>query len=65
MYTQQFTKQTGEQVKMKILGMISMGVGIIGGIIIALSGRIPDAIAGATIFIGLGVYFTKKAQNNG
>lgn len=50
---------------MKILGMISMGVGIIGGIIIALSGRIPDAIAGATIFIGLGVYFTKKAKNNG
>lgn len=49
---------------MKILGIISIGFGVVGGIAIAVSGRIPDAIAGATIFIGLGVYFTKKANKN-
>lgn len=47
---------------MKLLGIVSLGVGIIGGILIAASGRVPDAIAGAIVFIGLGIYFLKKAR---
>lgn len=47
---------------MKISGIISIGVGVIGGTIIAISGRIPDAIAGSIIFVGLGIYLLKKAK---
>lgn len=48
----------------KILSLISIGVGIVGGLVIALKGRIPDAIAGATFFIILGIYLYKKSNPN-
>ena len=46
----------------KKLSIISIGVGIVGGLIIALKGRIPDDIAGATVFILLGIYLYKNSQ---
>lgn len=46
----------------KVLSIISIGVGIVGGLIIALKGRIPDAMAGATIFIALGIYLYKSSH---
>lgn len=48
----------------RILGIISIGVGIIGGLIIALKGRVPDAMGGATVFILLGIYLYKSSQKS-
>ncbi|MCB6994587.1 hypothetical protein LI177_13965 [bacterium 210820-DFI.6.37] len=47
----------------RILGIISICIGIIGGFIIALRGRVPDAMAGATVFILLGIYLYKGEKS--
>ena len=49
---------------MKILGILSICFGIIGGIMVAVKGRVPDAMAGATVFILLGIFLFSRAKKD-
>ena len=46
---------------MKIIGILLMCVGVIGGIITIVRGNIAGGIIGGAILIGAGIYQYKKA----